>query len=447
MDVKQFQERLFQEGKELGFTDMEVYYSRSSSTNVSVFKKEIDTYTIKESGGLSFRGVIDGKMCYSFTEKIDENSIKILLEEAKSNAEVLESNEQEELFSGSESYAEVKTYAEELASTSPKELIDAAQLLEQIASEADPRITLVNRVGVSTSEGETMITNTKGLSCHSRYTIASARLQVVSEENGSTTSGYDFAYTTDHFEDLDIPKLAQRAVENALSQLGSASVKSAQYPVILRYDAASDLLATFTSIFSGSAVEKGFSRLAGKLNQQVAGSNITIVDDPLMEGTMGCTSFDAEGMATKKVEVVKNGQLQTFLHNRKTAKKAGVESTGHASKDGYRDSISVAPHNLFIQPGEHSLDEIVSVIDKGLLITDLDGLHSGTSPISGDFSLSCRGFYIEGGKITKPVYQITVSGNMLELLNQVEEIGNDLRFMGRINSPSLRVSSLAISGL
>ncbi|MGB8957048.1 MAG: DNA gyrase modulator, partial [Tumebacillaceae bacterium] len=143
MEIRDFQTKLFARGREAGFADMEVYYQADRELSVKVFKGDIDAYTIEEKGGLSFRGVFGGKMGYSFTEKLDDDSIDLLLKEARENAEIIESDDREELFGGSERYAEF-SFSEAVANISPDAMIEAARTMERVALEADPRVDLVN---------------------------------------------------------------------------------------------------------------------------------------------------------------------------------------------------------------------------------------------------------------------------------------------------------------
>lgn len=446
MDVAQFQQRLFAKGRETGCSNMEIYYEQVRSTTVRVSKGEIDAYTIKESGGLSFRGEFDGKMGYAYSEQIDERAIDYLIREARNNAEVMESKENDELFAGSPSYPELSTYSERLAHVAPQTLIDAAFEMESVAAKADTRIAMVRSSTVTISESEVLIANTQGLDCRAKYSSAVGSLSVVAREAGDTTTGEWYDFSLQDFDEINFADIARRAAGEAVSKLNADTIASDNYPVIFRHDAASTLLNAYTSIFSAEAVDKDFSRLKGKLGEQVAGSNITLVDDPLMPHVPAQCAFDAEGHATRRNEIIKEGKLLTFLHNGKTAKKSGIDSTGHASKGGYRGKIGISPHNLYVEPGTASLEEMIANTDRGVMIVQLQGLHAGTNAISGEFSLSCIGFLIENGKVQRPVNQITVSGNLFNVLNEVEQIGKDLRFTGKCNSPSLKVKSLTISG-
>ena len=446
MNIAQFQETLFRQGEQYGYTDMDVYYSGSRAISVVVRQSEVDTYRITETNGLSFRGMIGGKLGYAFTEKIAEDSIAFLLEEAEGNAAVLEIEDDDELFAGSEKYPQLDTYSALLMQTDPDTLIEAAKTVERIVLEQDERIAMVRQSAASIREHELLIANTRGLHCHQQDSVGSVSVYLLAGEEQETVTGGWFDYSLTDFSLIRLEEIAARAVAETVSKLGAAPVPSDNYPIILREDAASNLLQTHASIFSAENVEKGFSSLVGKLGQRIAGSNITLIDDPLMTGVPGTSGFDAEGVAAQRNELIHEGTLMTFLHNRKTAAKAGVETTGNASKGGYKGKIGVSYHNLYLAPGTRSLDELIASTDRGILITELQGLHAGTNPTSGNFSLACLGYLIENGNISRPVNQITVSGNFYDLLGEVEELGNDLRFIGSCTSPSLKIASLSISG-
>ena len=206
----------------------------------------------------------------------------------------------------------------------------------------------------------------------------------------------------------------------------------------------------FTGIFSAEAVQKNLSLLKGKLNEKIASDKFTLIDDPYMEDGLASKSFDGEGVACKYKRVIDKGVLKTYFHNLKTAKKDGVETTGNASKGSYKSSIGISPSNFYVEKGERELNEMVADLDKGILITELQGLHSGLNSISGDFSLAALGYLIESGKISRPLEQITVSGNYFEMLKNIEETGSDLKFGlpggAYIGSPSLKIKKLSIAG-
>ncbi|GGH50308.1 peptidase [Paenibacillus silvae] len=446
MDIYEFQKRLFEKGKQYGFSEMEVFYSSNKSTTVSVQNTVVVDYKIAEVLGLSFRGMYMDKLGYSYSENISEESIDYILKEALENAQVIEVQDEEELFESIEQYGSVNAYSESLANLSVETMIESALQMEKTAHQADARVKQVLECNVSKAVYEVSIMNTKGLNCHSKSSSASAVVYVMASEDEQAATGFYFDFTLTDFARLDVNHIAKTAVAEAVSKLGAVSLPSGSYPIIFRYDTATTLLGSLVSNLSGENVEKGLSKLQHKLNEKIAGSNIDLFEDPLMVGAPGATTFDAEGFPTRKTILIKSGTLLSFLHNRKTAKKVGAQSTGNASKHSYRSTIAVGPHNVYLKPGRRSVDELVQSTEEGIFIIELQGTHAGINSVSGDFSLYAGGFLIENGKLTKPVNQITVSGNIFDLMNHVDELANDLIIRGNITAPSIKVNRLAISG-
>jgi len=196
--------------------------------------------------------------------------------------------------------------------------------------------------------------------------------------------------------------------------------------------------------------QKGLSLLKDREGTQIASEAVTLIDDPHHGKALASTPFDAEGVATAKRAIVKSGTLTTLLHNLKTAKKQGVQTTGNASKGSYAAPIGVAPSNFYVQPSGQSPEQLLGEIGDGLLITELSGLHSGANGISGDFSLGAKGYLVKGGALGAAVNQITVAGNFFELLKRIRAVGSDLRFgfpqSSCVGSPMLDAGELAVAG-
>lgn len=449
MDIKALIDKIFEKGRASGLEDMEVYYSAGTSLTLKVFQKELETYNLSEGEGLSLRGVYRGKMGYSYTEKADESSIDRLVKDVIENATIIDSDDEEVIFEGSKEYKKVDSFNPSLSEVREEEKIEFVKKLEEEAFNLDDRIVSVQSCVYGDGSGETIMSNTKGLYLRDKSNIAYTYISVVAKEGEDIKTG--LAYRTGNdFNKFDAKEIAREAVEEALALLGASPVKSGDYKVIIRNSAAADLLEAFTGIFSAEAVQKNLSLLKGKLNEKIASSVFTLVDDPYMEGGLASRSFDGEGVACKYKKVIDKGVLKTYLHNLKTAKKDGVETTGNAGKDSYKSSIGISPSNFYVEKGERSLKEMIADTDKGILITELQGLHSGLNSISGDFSLAALGFLIEEGKISRPVDQITVAGNYFEMLKNIEEIGSDLKFglpgAAYIGSPSLKIKKLSIAG-
>ncbi|GAA0329317.1 TldD/PmbA family protein [Bacillus carboniphilus] len=450
MNVQDFKEKLFSEGKSIGFSDMELYYQKSDIFNCELFKGEVEKFTTSEEMGVSFRGLYNGKMGYAYTEKLDGESVYFLLENAKENSLIIEDAEPEEIFSGSERYENVNFYSETLSKISNEEKIDFMKKVDKEIYAQDERVVGTDFFILESAEVESALFNSKGLELLDRKNYLVFAVYVIVKEN-------DVVKTAGHFEvvqnldELDAGKIASTAVEEALSYLNPMSIPSKEYPVLLRNDTAASLISTFTPIFSAENAQQGMSQLKGKEGEQIAGENVCLIDDPFRKDGMFSRIFDAEGVASSKVSIIKNGKLNTLFHNLKTAKKAGVETTGHAFKNSYKGSVTVAPSNLYVQPGIKSYEMLVGEMKEGVIITELSGLHSGTNQISGDFSVAATGYYVKDGRIQSAANQMTIAGNFFELLNQIEEIGSDLKFSfgvpgsGYVGSPTLLVSGLSVT--
>jgi len=447
--MKSLIDKIFQRGKEIGLGDMEVYYSAGSSLSLKVFQKELDTYNLSESEGLSLRGIYNGKMGYSYTEKVDESSIGQLVKDVAENATIIDSEDEEFIFEGSKEYKKVDSFNPSLSNVSEEDKIEFVKTLEEEALKSDKRITSVEACVYGDGYGETIMSNTKGLYLWDKNNIAYTYIAVVAKEGEDIKTGMSYR-TGNDFNIFNAKEIAREAVGEAISLLGAKSVKSGDYGVIIRNSAAADLLEAFTGIFSAEAVQKNLSLLKGKLNEKIASDKFTLIDDPYMDGGLASKSFDGEGVACRYKKVVDKGVLKTYFHNLKTAKKDGVETTGNASKGSYKASIGISPSNFYVEKGGRSLEDMIADMDRGIMITELQGLHSGLNSVSGDFSLAALGYLIEGGKITRPVEQITVAGNYFEMLKNIEEIGSDLKFglpgESYIGSPSIKIKKLSIAG-
>ncbi|GKV68870.1 peptidase [Sporosarcina sp. NCCP-2716] len=445
MEIQQFQEKLLHSARNAGFDEAEVYFEKSSSFQVMVFEGEIDSYETSEEGGVGLRGLYDGKMGYAYTEKIEDDSIPFLIDSAKANAEVLDEDDGADIFAGSDRYIEHSSYNEALDSVPIPDKIDFLKEVEQKTRDYDPRILALNYCVLQDFSSEKALTNSKGLSLHDRSNGLIVFVSAVAKDGEEMKTGASVRLTRD-FQSLDADAIAKEAAEEALAQLGETTVPSKQYPVILRHDAAASLLAAFTPIFSAEEAQKGQSLLNGKVGDVIGAEHVTLIDDPFHKDSLFGGTFDGEGVATRETVLIAGGVLETLLHNRKTAKKEGMNSTGHGSKASYKGTLTVSPHSLYVAPGVKTEMEMIAGVPEGILVTGLSGLHSGTNPISGEFSLAASGFFIQDGKISVPVKQMTIAGNFFDFLKSIDTVGSDLKFVpGGCGSPSLKVSSLSVT--
>ena len=446
MELNLFVKELFSKAQEEGFSEYEVYYVDRESLSISVYKEEVEKYNLNNSAGLSFRGKFGDRIGYSYTEILDEDAIEMLVKKAKENVLAIENNDIQFIYEGDKEYKEISTYHEELEDIPADKLINIAISMEKEAKKYCNKVESFSGCSVSYSSGKYGIINSKGLNLSNKSNLLTAYVVPIVKDLDKMYDGCGYVVAKS-LNDVKPDKIAKMGVDEALSKIGGTSIASGNYKVIINNEAMVSLLSTFAGIFSGDAVQKGLSLLKDKEGEIIATDIVNLVDDPHLEDGLASASFDDEGVATLKTYLIKNGKLNSLLHNLKTANKAGVKSTGNGFKSSYASPISVSPTNFYIEPGINSLEEMTKKINKGLIITDFAGLHSGANSITGDFSLAAKGFYIEDGIKTHPVEQITVAGNFFTLLNNIEEIGSDLKFpMSSVGSPSIIIKELSIAG-
>ena len=467
-----FKDALFSQAKTHGFSDWEIYYASGNSFAIKIFGGEIAEYKNTDSVGLSFRGTYNGRIGYAFTENLDLAIIPKLIANAANNASVIEGDEIEKLYPGDmdTDYPKVNSYNPSLKNVSAKEKINLALAMEKCTYAQDSRVKSIDYCQLGTSESTVNISNSYGLNRSNKTNFAYAYVVARVEDNGITKTGFEVWHGND-LEQFSYKSLAKTAVERALSYLGAQSVESAPYPVIFDNRTACDLMAAFSSVFFAEKAQKGFSLLKDKEGEVIASPHITLRDDPEgptlpvgaalsqnpMQGakkynTFGSVAFDSEGVATKQKAVIENGILKTLLYNTKSAAKGGTSSTGNGFKPSFRAAVATSCTNFYLMPSDITPQQMRKDIKRGVLITEMAGLHAGINPISGDFSISSDGFLIENGEITRPIEQIAVAGNFYNLLKDIQCVGNDLRFdmpstAGTFGMPSILIRELPVSGL
>lgn len=453
MDRNEFIAKLFERARERAgdAADFacEACFSAGSEFQVDIRDGEIYQYNVSDGGGLGFRALVNGRIGYASTEILDEAAIDMLVDGALENAALVESEDKQFIFEGSDSYPELRLFEPRLEELDAAKKIDMAKRLEKLALAQDERIKQVDECAVFSARSETGIVNSRGLNVSAEGNLLGGYVSVVARDGEKVNTGFKLFVTMDP-DAIDLEKTAREAAREALDGLDAVQAASGSTRVVLRNDVAATLLATFSGVFSADNAQRGLSRLNGREGDVVAADCVTLMDDPHRAGSAASTPFDGEGVATSPKAVIENGKLTTLLHNLKTANKQGVETTANASRPGYAAPVGVAPTNFYFKPTDASLDEMLAKLGDGLLITEMQGMHAGANPMTGDFSLAAKGFAVRGGKRAEAVAQITVAGNFYEVLESVEAVGGDLDFGvpggSCFGSPSLLVKALSVAG-
>ena len=434
--------KYFEYAKKIGFSDVEFKVQTSNKLSISVFQKKVENYSVSENETIYIRGIFNGKMVSGSSE--NANNVCKILDEMAVNATLIDEEKEQEIFAGSEKYKTFKTSSDKLAKVSIADKIALCLDVEAKAYDYDYRIAPGVEVEYQEVESAMKIVNSKGLKLSYKVNYGFVVLSVVAKSDNDTRTGFKFKILQD-LDSLNVDQLVKDACDDAINALNGSQCESKKYKVLLAPNVFASFANVLLSSVSGDAVNRGKSLLKDKLNQQVASSKLTIVENPhSKEHPYFYRAFDDEGVATMKKAIVEKGVLKTFLYNIEEAKQAKVKSTGN----GYGGSvIGVSTSFVEVKPGKKSKEELCEKIKDGIQITNVQGLHSGMNPLSGDFSLQASGYRIENGKITTPVNLITIAGNIFKMFNDIVDLGNDEYVTpGGMSSVSVYIKSLAISG-
>lgn len=444
MRYGRFEEMVLDAAHEMGLSEYELYYQKDQSDEVSVFEGEVDQFASSVSEGVCFRCRWKGKIGFASTELLEEREAWRMVEAAVASAEATDTVDAAVFVAEGPECLPVTSAEADTAGA-----VSMALDCEKAAAAGDSRITKVETTVAQVSQ-LVRITNSAGLRLEKGGSMALSMASVVAAEGEETTTDYkvDTAASVDK---LDVAETARGAVSKAVAQLGGKPMETGSWPVVFSPSQMGMLLEVFAPVFSAKNAQDGLSRLKDQEEKAVASPMVTIWDDPCHPDSCFPSPFDAEGVSTSRRAVVEKGTLSTLLHNQFTAGRAGVQSTGNASKSSYAAPVEISPFTFYLEPGDCAPEALYQQAGDGVYITFMKGAHAGANPVTGDFSLEARGFRIDGGKLTTPVQGITVAGNFFDLLAHVEGVANDLQidFSGgptAYGAPSVLVTGLTVAG-
>jgi PmbA protein len=268
----------------------------------------------------------------------------------------------------------------------------------------------------------------------------------LAEQDGKKQVDYDWDFSRSA-EKLRAPEeVGRNAAERVLRKLGGRKVPTQAAPVVFERRIAARIWGSVLAAVNGDTVYKGMSYLRDRAGERIASELVTLADDPLLPGGAGSAPFDGEGLPTRKNVIIAQGVLKMFLYDTITARKVGngAQSTGNSRRSA-GGAGGIGAFNLYLTPGDLTLEEILSAIPNGFYVTEMMG--GGANTVTGDFSIGASGLWIEGGKLAYAVDEVTIAGTMDGILKGVERIGNDLVFQSSISSPTFQVAEMTIGGL
>ena len=448
MNYTEFKESVMTAARAESLEDYELYYMETETVSAEVLHHELNTFSSSSQAGACFRCVADGRMGYAATELFTEEEASRVVEAAMKNASSIENTETAQIHASGDTYEKVTPVR--TAEPSAARLIDLALNIQEQAYREDSRIADGTQSFASFQRTTCSLCNSRGLDLSDTSDYCAAGCIAVAADGEERFDGFEMKAAG--FDDLSPKKLAARAAEEATAGIGAETVDTGSYSVVFSGRMTAALLSTFFSVFSAESAQRGLSLLAGREGETIAAPLVTITDDPFREDSLIRIPFDGEGVATRRKCVVENGRLCTLLHNLATATKAGVTPTGNGQRISYASAVTVRPFSFFLNPGgAGAKEDLFAAMQNGIYVTELNGLHAGANPATGDFSLSAAGFLIENGEKTRPVKNFTVSGNFYDLLKNIALVGDDLDFQtprgySCFGGPSILVKDMAVAG-
>jgi len=452
LDLRFLAAEVVDRARKAGATDAEAVVSEGDEFSVSVRMGEVETLQESGSRGMGLRVFLGKRSASASTSDLTPDGIAQLVSGAMALASVTE----EDAFAGLPDETEfgqldcdLHLYYDDVYSLPAADRIDLARRAEAAALAADPRIANSQGGHFDAATGRKVLANSRGFLGDYRTSycgISAAPLAV--DADGAMQRDF-WSSSARRMGDLESPEaIGREAARRALRRLGARRVPTQRVPIVFAPEIARSLIGHLFEAASGDSIWRSASFLAGQLGEPVAAPGITIVDDHTMllpngVGGFGTSPFDGEGLPCRRTVVVENGILQTYLLNTYTARKLNMRSTGNATR-GLAGSPGIGSGNLFLLPGKQTPEEILADIPAGLYVTSLMGF--GANLVTGDYSRGASGLWIENGELTYAVEEVTIAGNLREMLRNITAIADDLVFRGSVAAPTLRVDGMTVAG-
>jgi PmbA protein len=431
---------------ELGATGAECTISEGEEFSVNIRMREVENLKQAGSRGAGIRVLVGNLTGSSRTSDLTSQGIEAMVRGALDLARITTPDPHAGLPDPSDLgrfSIDLKLYDDSVAGIETEWKIAQATRAEEVALAADPRITNSEGASFDSYLGSRVFANSLGFTGEYRTSSCGLSVVPVAKQNGSMERDY-WSSSARQVSRLESPEeVGKRAAERALRRLNPRKVPTQKVPVIFESRTARNLLGDLFDAVDGGAIYRHASFLAGKLGEKIASETLTIIDDATMPGLFGSSPFDDEGVTSRRTVVIERGVLKSYLLNAYTARKLGLKTTGNASR-GLAGAAGVGPGNFYVEAGSRSELDLIAGVRQGFYVTELIGASANT--VTGDYSSGAAGLWIENGELAYPVSEITIAGNLKQMLMNVEQIASNLEFRSSIASPALLIGEMTISG-
>jgi len=415
------------------------------SVKVRLGKPEL----VEEAGhhSVALRVIKRGRVAITSTSDLSDHGVERCVEDALELVELSEVDPEAGPADASElghpPFPNLELFDPAVAQIGGDEALARALAGERAALDFDPRIELSEGATFARADSSSALWLSTGFEALSRGSYASLSVvPVASDEGGKKRRGYYWTGARHASALEDSAAVGREAARRTLGKLGARKVPTSEAPIVFDPDVARSLLGSFAGCILGGAIWRKSSYLLEREGTEVASPLVHIVDDPLLLRAPGSRAYDGEGLASRKNAVVEAGVLRTYLLDCYSARKLKRKSTASASRGG--GSVGPSTTNFVMAAGTTTPEEIIASTPRGLYVTELLGF--GFNPVTGDFSRGAAGFWIENGKLTFPVSEVTISGSFDAMLKGIDAVGSDLELKTSTAAPTLRVARMTISG-
>lgn len=450
--------RLVDRCLDLGAGDAETYILDSESTEIQILNGQPEAVNFRHRNGYGLRILIDGRMGFASSNNLELSAADNIIKKLITNTQQHTADDHNVLPEMRKAPAIdfAEQFDESLKSIPISEKIEKAVDIEKAAREADQRIIQIGWLQYGDSVDYYAIASSLGISDEARRSNVYGYVVAVAMEmsNGgqpnpaSAQTGTGIKAANDYI-DLDPHKLGEKAASFAVRMLGATDGETAESGVIFPPETGYSIIDLIAETVSADLVQKKKSLFSGRIGEQVASNKVNIIDNGSLKDGLASAAIDAEGIPTGETKIIKDGALVGLLYDSYTAHRGNTRPTGNSSRLSYSSRPSIAPTNFYLKPGNLSRDSLLASVDRGLYITEVSGLHTAVDPITGNFSIPSKGLMISSGELTQPITNITISGNIFDLLKNIDGIANDLTWETRgnvIGVPSFRVKGIKIGG-
>jgi len=446
-NYEQLAKRIVQRAKKKGAKQAEAFLEVGRQSSCSVRDGEIEDLTEASSKGVGLRVITkDNRLGFAYTSDFEPASLDSFVDRALRLAQTAAPNKLNGLPTAKELGKLGETgelYDQAVAELAGDWKIKAALEMEKAGKAVDARISTFASVGAGDYVSEVYVASSEGLSAGYSGTYVYLYASPVASENGQLQTSHWIDYKR-FLGDLETPEsVGREAAKRAVRMLGARRVKSQQVPVIFDPLMSASFVGNLAAAADGNAIYKNSSIFVGKLGKRLAPESVTVVDDGLLKRGLSTAPFDGEGVATRRTPILEKGVLRNYLYDSFTARKAKAKTTGNASR-GYSSLPHIGTNNLYLEPGTRAPAELIREVKNGFYVTAM--LGRGADPVTGEYSRGANGLWIENGELAYPVQEVTVAGNLLQMMQDVDAIGSDLQFRGSVGAPTLRFKQLTVSG-